>query len=51
MKSGLGEWYLGYRYLETGDVDLYVIGSGPVTQEGVKVHSLILGWRVALPTH
>lgn len=50
MKSGLGEWYLGYRYLETGDVDLYVIGDGPATQEGMKSHSLILGWRFELPT-
>ena len=46
-----GEWYLGYRYFETADTDLDVIGYGPVTQEGVRSHSVMLGWRWNLPGH
>jgi opacity protein-like surface antigen len=49
--SGNGEWYVGYRYFGSSDIELNVIGYGPVTQEGVQAHSLMLGWRWQLPSY
>ena len=51
MSSGNGEWYIGYRYFGSNDIELNVIGYGPMTQEGVQAHSLMLGWRWQLPTY
>jgi opacity protein-like surface antigen len=51
MSRGNGEWYIGYRYFGSDDLDLNVIGHGPVTQEGVQSHSLMLGWRWKIPTY
>jgi opacity protein-like surface antigen len=48
LRSGRGEWYIGYRYFATAELGLNVVGVGPVTQEGVQSHSLMLGWRVRL---
>lgn len=45
MRNGNSEWYVGYRYFGSADIDLNVVGYGPVTQEGVQAHSLMLGWR------
>ncbi len=48
LQSGRGEWFIGYRYFATADLGLNVVGVGPVTQEGVQSHSLMLGWRFRL---
>lgn len=45
LSGGRGEWYIGYRYFGTGDIGLNVVGYGPVTQEGIQSHSVMLGWR------
>jgi len=45
LSSGRGDWYIGYRYFATDDIGLNVVGYGPVTQEGVQSHSVMLGWR------
>ncbi|MDH3231233.1 MAG: outer membrane beta-barrel protein [Alphaproteobacteria bacterium] len=43
--AGSGEWFIGYRFLATDDIGVDVIGVGPVTQRGVKSHSVMLGAR------
>jgi len=48
LRSGRGYWFLGYRYFGTDDIGLNVVGVGPVTQEGVEAHSIMLGWRFML---
>lgn len=41
--SKSGEWFIGYRYLKTDDVELNIVGFGPVTQDGTESHSLLVG--------
>ncbi len=48
LRSGRGEWYIGYRYLSTADIGLDVAGVGPVKQEGAQSHSIVLGIRIRL---
>jgi opacity protein-like surface antigen len=48
LSNGRGEWFIAYRYFETADIELNVVGYGPVTQEGVRSHSFTLGWRFRL---
>lgn len=48
LGSGRGEWFIGYRYFGTAALSLYVAGVGPVIQEGVQSHSVMLGWRLPL---
>ena len=48
MRNGHGDWYIGYRYFETADIGLNVVGYGPVTQEGVQSHNVMLGWTLRL---
>ena len=43
--AGNAEWFIGYRYFETANLGLNVVGLGKVTQEGVQSHSLMLGIR------
>ena len=47
-KHGNAEWFIGYRYFATADLGLNVADVGPVTQEGVRSHSVMLGIRVRL---
>lgn len=51
LSSGNGDWYIGYRYFGSADLNLNVVGYGPVTQEGVQAHSLMVGWRWLLPSY
>jgi opacity protein-like surface antigen len=51
LRSGHGEWFIGYRYFGTDDIGLNVVGVGPVTQEGVQSHSVMLGWRFRLQSY
>lgn len=51
LSGGHGEWFIGYRYFGTGDIGLNVVDYGPVTQEGVQSHSVMLGWRFRLPSN
>jgi hypothetical protein len=44
-RIGNAEWFIGYRYFATADLELNVAGVGPVTQEGVQSHSIMLGIR------
>lgn len=46
LRGGHGEWFIGYRYFGTEDTSLNVVGYGPVSQKGVKSHSVMLGWRI-----
>lgn len=49
QSGGLGEWFVGYRYLKTDDIRLSIVGGGPVTQEGVESHSFLVGALYRLP--
>ena len=49
-KHGNAEWFIGYRYFATADIGLNVVGVGPVTQEGVQSHSVMLGIRFRFKT-
>lgn len=48
FRGGGGALFIGYRYFATADIGLNVVGVGPVTQEGVQSHSVMLGFRVRL---
>lgn len=50
LGNGRGEWYIGYRFFGTADLNLNVVGDGFVAQEGVQSHSVMLGWRFRLAT-
>ncbi len=45
---GNAEWFIGYRYFETADLNLNVTGVGSVRQEGVRSHSIMLGIRIGI---
>jgi opacity protein-like surface antigen len=39
------EWYLGYRYYETEDLDFRTVSGIPFRQEGLKDHAFMVGFR------
>lgn len=39
------EWYLGYRYYQTGDLDFTTLSGVPFRQEGIRDHALLIGLR------
>lgn len=43
-----GEWYVGYRYFRTGDMEFDLVGYGPITQDGIESHSVMFGLRYFL---
>ncbi|MDH3231534.1 MAG: outer membrane beta-barrel protein [Alphaproteobacteria bacterium] len=45
LTAGVGDWFIGYRFLATDDIGLNVDGAGPVTLGGVKSHSVMVGVR------
>ena len=50
LGAGGGDWFLGYRYFGTDELGLNMVGVGPVIQEGVQSHSVMLGIRVRIGT-
>jgi opacity protein-like surface antigen len=45
LASGASDGFLGYRFFATDDIGLDVVGDGPVTQGGVRSHSVMVGVR------
>ena len=43
--SGDVEWFVGYRYYETQDLQLRTISGVNFTQDGLKDHSIMFGFR------
>jgi opacity protein-like surface antigen len=41
----IGEWYMGYRYYETGDLDFTTLSGVSFRQDGIKDHALLAGFR------
>lgn len=39
------EWYIGYRYYETGDLDFRTLSGVPFRQEGIQDHAFMAGFR------
>jgi len=39
------EWYMGYRYYETGDLDFRTLSGVPFQQEGIQDHAFMVGFR------
>ena len=39
------EWYLGYRYYQTGDLDFRTESGVPFRQEGIRDHAFMAGFR------
>jgi opacity protein-like surface antigen len=39
------EWYIGYRYYETEDLNYHTLSGVPFTQEGLKDHAFMFGFR------